>query len=943
MYEKIDKSVPKLRKAIYESHKHKCAYCGDLVQPKNMQVDHILATNAKSSKDSEFNNYLAELDSKGFVLDSIENYLPACPSCNNKKNNRNFNTGNIRFFHQIAFDHAEDVKAKMEKYAEDDDSFPKYDPTFDCWEEVDFCNQRGIAHAISGYRLTSKDVRACPRLKQVEIIKKHLKLLDYIVVVGEPGSGKSISIYQAAYDLKELGYKIYKFINKRIEENIYVPILEDEKLVLIIDDAQNLSHLVLDFLKSQATQNVKIIIATNQNNSSLVDDETITITNIDSVNILLKEYGNRIAEIKTIVEQLDASVGDAVFLESVEDRIRQAGRAKTPEQFNYVLRGGWQKIQDNFQEILMHRRCALLLTTIALLQILKLDNAINFEWLVKFAAKADNTINWDQTDLDYLIDKKFIISRDEIRVIHLESASRILLYFFKYADKHEIAILNALLEEGCLDNSYTVLGLIWLFHKLFVIGKENFITEKMVDHILYDLSTVSSQEERRYIVYFMERMMINKYHGEKLFYFNKNKAVLIAWFNDVTTTNAVEYSQLLNELINTDKSVHNNFVGALDRTKILSQISACSIEKLHLWGNFINRLTFGYDIDECQKFSEQLKPILLEKTNETQVENIYNFILFLCDLYHIAPELISDILSGAIDKLRLLFLKNIQKAVDLLDVQFMMNFCGEELFSKIKRTESQKTISKKIVQIIPVKEFSNYISNSSPKKWRRIFEIMRLIYFTDKRKACNIITAVNLSENTYVKKALVKTDNDLHLLFTAMSLCDLDKTRSYLVENKDLIEVLHLPFIPIIPDLTMQLYNKGVPIYLFENGWHWETLATLQSLSSIDKEETEKILNEEYPQFIHELENFSIIDFESDGYFIDVFQYIAENYKQIFSKIVDGVNIEKIRKQKQGVLNDFRIKKSIVKKLNSLLGLLAANASGKKQEELMQILKIHRQ
>lgn len=46
----------------------------------------------------------------------------------------------------------------MAKYAEDGEDFPKYEPTFDCWEEIDFSNQRGIVYAISGYRLTSKDV-----------------------------------------------------------------------------------------------------------------------------------------------------------------------------------------------------------------------------------------------------------------------------------------------------------------------------------------------------------------------------------------------------------------------------------------------------------------------------------------------------------------------------------------------------------------------------------------------------------------------------------------------------------------------------------------------------------------------------------------------------------------------------------------------------------------
>ena len=169
MYEKIDKSEPALRKALYESHKHKCVYCGDKIVPKNLQVDHILAKNAQTSTDDEFNKYLSELDSKGFIIDSIENYLPVCPSCNNKKSNRNFNTSNLRYFHQIALEHANDVNVKMAKYAEDGEDFPKYEPTFDCWEEIDFSNQRGIVYAISGYS------KSCLKMRKL----RYKKILRY--------------------------------------------------------------------------------------------------------------------------------------------------------------------------------------------------------------------------------------------------------------------------------------------------------------------------------------------------------------------------------------------------------------------------------------------------------------------------------------------------------------------------------------------------------------------------------------------------------------------------------------------------------------------------------------------------------------------------------------------------------------------------------------------
>lgn len=102
MYHRYSKSDPLVRKALYEAYSNKCAYCGDLIQPKNMHVDHILATKAKKEDDIEFNRYIDELMKDGFIIDSIENYRPSCASCNLTKSNRNFDVSNLRFYHSQA-------------------------------------------------------------------------------------------------------------------------------------------------------------------------------------------------------------------------------------------------------------------------------------------------------------------------------------------------------------------------------------------------------------------------------------------------------------------------------------------------------------------------------------------------------------------------------------------------------------------------------------------------------------------------------------------------------------------------------------------------------------------------------------------------------------------------------------------------------------------------
>ena len=183
--------------------------------PKNMHVDHILASNHSETKDADFDAYYAELMDAGFVYDSLENYLPTCASCNLTKNSKNFTTANLRFFHQKALDHLDKTLGQYELAKTKKADFPCVGESSDCWERIDFSYQRDISYAISQYRLGAADVCACPRFEQVEEVKNCLHRVDYVTVQGNPGCGKSITIFQAAFDYFKDGWTVFRLINNK--------------------------------------------------------------------------------------------------------------------------------------------------------------------------------------------------------------------------------------------------------------------------------------------------------------------------------------------------------------------------------------------------------------------------------------------------------------------------------------------------------------------------------------------------------------------------------------------------------------------------------------------------------------------------------------------------------------------------------------------------------
>src|SRR5690606_25518191 len=67
------------RTSVYNKYKGRCAYCGDKIEYKNMQVDHIVA---------KYRGYYnSDLEKYGIVkgTNHIDNLNPSCKSCNSSK------------------------------------------------------------------------------------------------------------------------------------------------------------------------------------------------------------------------------------------------------------------------------------------------------------------------------------------------------------------------------------------------------------------------------------------------------------------------------------------------------------------------------------------------------------------------------------------------------------------------------------------------------------------------------------------------------------------------------------------------------------------------------------------------------------------------------------------------------------------------------------------
>ena len=184
LYHYYRKDSSYVRDALFKAYGGKCFYCSISLEPRHMHVDHILPTKRSGISDEEVKRYIQELEDKGFIQDSIENYVPSCSSCNIKKSNQIFNATNLRFFHEQARKHVNKILSGIEQARKGQEYF--YEPANpSIWEELTFSYQRDISHAIMGYRLTSQDVNSCPVFPQVNKTEKLLTAVDHVIIQRE--------------------------------------------------------------------------------------------------------------------------------------------------------------------------------------------------------------------------------------------------------------------------------------------------------------------------------------------------------------------------------------------------------------------------------------------------------------------------------------------------------------------------------------------------------------------------------------------------------------------------------------------------------------------------------------------------------------------------------------------------------------------------------------
>lgn len=928
MFHPYRKDSSYLRGAIFSSHNEKCAYCGRLMQHRDMHIDHIVAQHMESTHDKDVLQYLFELEQESFIVDSIENYLPSCPACNLSKSNRVFTAANLRFYHEKARRHVDDILNRIERLKSQHDEY-FYEPIDPAtWETLDFSYQRDISHAIMGYRLTPADVDACPRFPQVERMINRLSIVDHVVLQGHTGCGKSISVYQTAYVYYKQGWNVYRY---KITDNLSVPQIPQntEQSLYIIDDAQLLSKKAMDMLADQARPNRKIIFAKTV--SETVQADTVLLTNSDAVNILYQDFLKRKDEILPIVHQCDDRIGVNFADSPIEWRLENAKKASTPWQFTYTLRGGWQTIKEQYQTIALHHNCGMLAAIIAAFQIMQLDNAVDYTWLCAWVRKIDNSLSWTTEDLQYLINQKIVLSEDDVRIVHLESANSILTQHFENCNWGNDK-LHTLIEQAFLENRITPLGLVWLCNGMrgYAWYRVNswIISEKMIAYALGDLENITSATARMGIAYFMEKVFTMDYEKNGHWHFCQNKRIILDWIEHASTDNAYAYSRLINTVYNTDHKEHKNFVACVNWEQFFSSLDVETEPNLYSWGELVNRLTAFFPRGKQIAFADRLHSTIDKLISTANIKNIGGLSDFFSQIIHLSSSYVHEAVRKLIPVYREFFRKDMLRATEIFDLHFGSYLCGMDSLFGHHATKEQKQTAKMLVEAIPENEFAVAISTGYPRDWDRIFDIMCLIGKHDKDKAKQIISLVDRKNLTEIAKDTWDEPHDIVRICSALAVGDPKIARSFIEDNKERIKEVYSPLILIAPQCTIELFQQGVSVDLLTGHWWYYSYYALKTLIETNSSIAKSILSYSLPTIANRFNEISTYYMESD-HCLKFVQLIQKFDNGLFNELVKLINFTELKSSwKKAHTGSFN-KRIVQQRYEQFLDLLENNLTSK--------------
>lgn len=482
------------------------------------------------------------------------------------------------------------------------------------WRWVGFTRSRDLRAALLGYRLGPQDVRACPRLPAARTVARRLKQAKFAVIVGDSGAGKSITAFQAAYELNREGWAVVELSQPGVASLESVRTLESIRgpVVAVVDDAQALGSDVLQALERAAIDDhAVVIVATDR----APGQELVRVVATKAVALLGEYCADHRDVMEPLVREMDDRVGYGMGLEPFEWRVEAARTSDYAWQFMYVLSGGERRIGEALANLADEDEADLLFGVLAASQILSLDAGVSRDDLLRYAHLIGRDDLWLEAGLVALTSFRLVVSREvRFRTPHMRIAERGLLVLSRDPDYSWWRTLMAFLRSRLVDPAESLQGKLWLLRTInqsdpLRFGHRHLLLDEEVAWILVeDCLAAPCGRDRNIAAYLLWE--IEWWHALTQTMADKVSAVLPKWILEATSEDVHGIRWLMGGLRSNFPQLHgvvSSRVAPGDFARRLEEYGTPDAGEA--WGNLISELAHAHEVDTetwASRFQETL-------------------------------------------------------------------------------------------------------------------------------------------------------------------------------------------------------------------------------------------------------------------------------------------------------------------------------------------------
>ncbi|MBD5086411.1 MAG: HNH endonuclease [Clostridiales bacterium] len=637
-------------------------------------------------------------------------------------------------------------------------TFPAEKSPSNCWEKIDYTNQCGIENAIAGLGLNQNSVISCPKLPIFNEAYINVNTLHFVSIIGESGSGKSLTAFQIAYEFYKNGYDIFLYIGGDPAE------LPSNSPALYIIDNAHLYQSLVNRLKTKVNKNVKLICV--YTDSANVQERGIRITAKQAVDVLYDYYKTNAKLIIPVIKSINRRFGTDFGDISYANLIARARLQKSPYYFNYIIRGAADYIKDKISTY-KEDEVSEILTIIAIHQILNADDYLSVEKINELISP--QLLSDDFETKLVFNDKVLVRNKIGFKFSHIHTAINYLnCYIANSFDNQTFA--NRTFWYYFNNNSYSMQGFLWLVNNLpfggvnYKTNRQNlglFTTEEI--ETIYD-----KLQERKNETYFLG--VIEKIeHYLKSKNINDNIDEYIEIINSCQVIDLPSVGGFLNMQINkgkdddyfTLKKIHDN----INYSRILKLFNAATSEDLIYFVRFFDRLSYNFngwnkkvtkylDIDG---FTLKIKNISLDY--------LYS-ITSIAATFSSCDKNLIEIKDACINKILLYLNQNPFETWQQIDDHTFFQLWGYQSFFDriVTKSLNDKIMRARFAESIDANILASQVSSNVLYHWQSISQLFEIIYRFDKNKYYQTTNKINLNKLAIQLRELWGTEQEFEFL-----------------------------------------------------------------------------------------------------------------------------------------------------------------------------------